>query len=155
MLATFAAVSVLAGAVLAADEAPWPSWLALPANLGAVALLLWLQLTGKQYRREDALAMVAVERERGDERVADCEKRNQERLADAEKRYGILETRLDAVVADRNAWREAHHQEVQARATAEAATTKLLSATDVTVRLLDALERSVVANQGTRAQPPQ
>lgn len=155
MLAAFAAVSVLAGAVLAADEAPWPSWLALPANLGAVALLLWLQLTGKQYRREDALAMVAAERARGDERVADCEKRNLERLADSQKRYEILETRLDAVVADRNAWREAHHQEVQARASAEQATTKLLSATDVTVRLLDALERSVVANQGTRAQPPQ
>lgn len=148
-------VSVLAGWVLADESAPWPSWLALPANLGAVALLLWLQLTGKQYRREDALAMVAVERERGDERVADCENRNLERLADSEKRYQILESRLDAVVADRNAWREAHHQEVQARATAEAATQKLLSATDVTVRLLDALERSVVANQGPRAQGQQ
>lgn len=130
-----------------AGDAPWPNWLALPANLGAVALLLWLMLTGRQLRREDVDAMLAAERERADERVADCEQRGRERLAEAQARFALVEQRLDAVVADRNAWREAHHQETLARATAEQSTAKLLSATDVTVRLLDALERSVVAGR--------
>lgn len=146
MLAAFAAVSVLAGMILADESAPWPSWLALPANLGAVALLLWLQLTGRQVRREDVERLLTAERTRAEERMKDCEARNQERLVERDRLHAALETRLDAVVADRNAWREAHHQEVQARSTAEQATQKLLSATDVTVRLLDALERSVAAS---------
>lgn len=148
MLTASLVLAGIGGTLYAAGtgDAPWPDWLALPANLGAVALLLWLMLTGRQVRREDVTALLAAERARGDERVAECDARSAERLAELGKRETMLTDRLDAVIADRNAWREAHHQEVEARHTAEASTAKLLSATDVTVRLLDALERSVVAN---------
>lgn len=138
--------SVSAWVIASGAGDSWPTWVVLPTNLGAVGLLLWLQLTGRQMRREDADAMVAAERARGDERVTECTARTAEREAELGRREAMLTDRLDAVVADRNAWREAHHQEVEARRTAEASTVKLLSATDVTVRLLDALERSVVAN---------
>lgn len=130
-------VAVSFAAVLADTGAAWPAWIALPANLACVSLLLWLVLTGKLYRAEDMQAAVAAERARGDERVA------------AEHAQLVqLQDRVDALVADRDAWRVAHTAEVEARRLAEGASAKLLESTSVTVRLLDALERSLVATRG-------
>lgn len=138
-LADVLAVDVAAtlGVVLADAGPAWPAWIALPANLACVSLLLWLVLTGKLYRVEDMDRAVAAERARGDERVKA-----------AEDRYRVLHERVEAVVTDRDAWRDAHTAEVEARRLAEGASAKLLESTSVTVRLLDALERSLVSGRG-------
>lgn len=136
-------------ALLLADQgAPWPDWIGLPANLFAVALLGWLLLTGRLVRREDCDARVQAEVERGDERVAAEQARLGAEVEGLKGQLTLQTDRVAALVEDRGAWRSAHGEEVVARNHAEFATRELLEATNVTVRLLDALERSVVGKEG-------
>lgn len=80
----------------------------------------------------------------------DCERRLAEmRDAHAAERDAVaataraLQKRIDALVADRDAWRAAHQEEAQARAAAERAGAKLMESTNLSVQLLDALQQSM------------
>lgn len=57
-----------------------------------------------------------------------------------DNRVKALTQRLDAVVADRDAWREAHSEEAGARRAAESATRQLMESGNVTMALLSALK---------------
>lgn len=138
------AVDVVAGgALLLADSAQgnWPAWIALPANLTAVILLLWGWWRGELIRLPVHAAAIASERDHADERVAAAEALAEERLVGMQRELDAHRARLEAVVADRDAWRTAHSAEVDARRQSEQAAAKLVEAQGVTVRLLTALER--------------
>jgi vacuolar-type H+-ATPase subunit H len=135
-------------ALLAEEAAPWPEWVALPANLFAVGLFGYLVLTGRWKRTIDVDATVAAANEAADERVAAAEALAAEKIAGAGRELTLTRDRLAAVVADRDAWREAHAAEVEARRQSERTSSAALEAQGVTVRLLTALE-SLLAGRGT------
>lgn len=107
----------------------WASWLGVPLWIGGLAFLLWLWLSGRIMLRTDHEAAMTVERQRADEQVEA-----------AELRVADLQNRVDHVVVDRDAWREAHDAEVQARLQAEKAATALLESTNISLALLGALK---------------
>ncbi len=63
------------------------------------------------------------------------------RLAsDADKAVQTVQIRLDAVIADRDAWRTAHSEEVRARQAAEQAAAALMGSASMSAQLLEALK---------------
>lgn len=114
--------------------AEWASWLGIPVWIGGLGFVLWLWLTKKIMLVSDHDTALAVERRRADEQVES-----------AELRVSDLQNRIDHLVVDRDAWREAHDAEVEARVAAEKAAAKLLETSDLSVRLLDALTESLRA----------
>lgn len=135
-------------AVLAAEAAPWPDWIAVPANLFAVGLLGYLVLTGRWKRTIDVDAMIAAVEEAAEERVAAAGRLAAEQVAGIHRELALVRERLTSVIADRDAWREAHGAEVEARRQSERTSSAALEAQGVTVRLLTALE-SLLAGRGT------
>lgn len=124
-----------------------PAWLGLLNSIvgGLVlGLVLWLWLTGILVRGADVEVRL---QERTDAHTATVEALKvahdaaQKSLEDSHKsRVQALTARLDAVVADRDAWRTAHGEEVTARRTAEANTAQMLESSNIALGLLGALK---------------
>lgn len=137
--------------MLLADSAPpgdWPAWIALPANLTAVVLLLWGWWRGELIRKPVHEAALASERAHAAEQVVAARSIADERLAGVVREAEALRARMEALIADRDAWRTAHAAEVDARRQSEQASAKLVEAQGVTVRLLSALERIMGGGTG-------
>lgn len=122
--------------LLAAEGPPLPElagWLGIPVWLGGLAFLLWLLLGGRLVRREDCDARVTAAVQ-AKQLEWDAEK------GQADARLTEMSARLTAVVADRDAWRDAHGAEVEARRAAEHAAGKLMETGNLSLALLDALK---------------
>lgn len=117
---------------LLAETAPWPQWVAIPANLVGFALLGYVILSGKWVRKEDTDAELTAATKAA-EALAD------ERVRGAERVVVELRERLAAVVVDRDAWRQAHQAEVEALQHAERTSAELMQGNQVTVGLMQAL----------------
>lgn len=137
---------------------PWPSWVSVPANLAVVAFLLWALYTGQLIRRADFDAALLKEQQAAASQIASAVQLSAERsdaavmlagerVAGLRGQLELQESRIGLITADRDAWREAHNEEVHARRAAERAATQLLEGTTVTTRLLTALE-NVLAGRG-------
>jgi hypothetical protein len=120
------------GAGVFAETAPWPQWVAIPANLVGFALLGYVILSGKWVRKEEADAALDAA-----EKLAD------ERVRGAERVVTEVRERLAAVVVDRDAWRQAHQAEVEALQHAERTSAELMQGNQVTVGLLAALSAAL------------
>lgn len=119
--------------MLAADTFPeWAGAIGVPLWIGGLAFMLWLWLSGRVMLAKDHQAALALERKRADEQVES-----------AELRVADLQNRVEHLVVDRDAWREAHDAEVAARLAAEKAASKLLEASNVSVKLIDALTKAL------------
>lgn len=119
--------------MLVADAFPeWAGAVGVPLWIGGLGFLLWLWLSGRVMRTTDHQAALAAERQRTDEQVES-----------AELRVADLQNRVEHLVVDRDAWREAHDAEVAARLAAEKAAAKLLDATNVSAKLIDALTKAI------------
>lgn len=109
------------GAAGPQDFTEWASWLGVPLWVGGLGLLAWLLLSGRLRRREDCAELIAA-------RTAECDQ-----LAD----------RLAAVIADRDAWREAAREEADARQASDRAAAQLMDSTNLSVQLLQALQEAM------------
>lgn len=150
MPVTVATVLVLDAVMLVLADQPgdnWPVWIAIPANLFAVALMGWGWWRGELIRKPAHEAEVAQVRQLAAQQVAGAEQLAEERKAGVERELAQVLRRMDAVVADRDAWRVAHSAEVDARREAEQAAAKIVEAQGVTVRLLSALEAIMAGRQ--------
>lgn len=67
-----------------------------------------------------------------------------------DNRVRLLTQRLDGVLADRDAWREAHADEAAARRAAETATRHLMESSNVSLGLLAALKDALAQSPPTR-----
>lgn len=116
--------------MLAAEGVPeWATYLGVPVWIGGLGLLLWLWLSGRVFTKATCDDRVAAA-------VAECDVERQgwgrERAA--------LQARLDAVVADRDAWRATAKEEAEARQAAEKAAAALMESTNISLALLSALK---------------
>lgn len=123
--------------------APWPQWVVLPVQLGALLLLLYLWLSGRLLRKEETERALAAERRAADDRVEGIRALAEARVAAAEAVTAELRLRVQALVIDRDAWRQAHSAEVEALQHAERASLELMQSSTVTIRLLEAVERMI------------
>jgi hypothetical protein len=130
---------------------------ALNNVIGGVALViifvLWVR--GVLVRNDDANLRVKELRESQSQQLEVIQKAHEQRIesikennADVltalnlahDNRVKALQSRLEAVIADRDAWREAHRVEVGARQSAEKATSQLMESSNVSMALLAALK---------------
>lgn len=95
--------------------------LSIPGWVIGIAALTILLLSGKIMRRSDHEEVVRTIKE------------------DFAQRDRAKDERLQAVVADRNAWRTAHEEEVKARQAAERAAGALMEGTATVNALIEAL----------------
>lgn len=134
-------IGVAHSVVLASNHDSFPTWagaLGVPVWLGGLAFVLWLWLGGKVTRTTDC-----------DDRVAALETAHAAEVAEVEARADALQQRVDALVVDRDAWREAHREETRARQAAEKAATALMETGQISLALLSALKDAL----GGRADP--
>jgi hypothetical protein len=125
------------GAVLlgsAHDTLPeWAAMLGVPVWLGGAAFLIWLLLTRKLVTRAER-----------DEVLEALRVAHDSVMAEVEGRAGALANRVEALVVDRDAWREAHHEETRARQAAEKAAAALMESGQISLALLSALKDALV-----------
>jgi hypothetical protein len=125
------------GAVLlgsAHDTLPeWAAMLGVPVWLGGAAFLIWLLLTRKLVTRAER-----------DEVLEALRVAHDSAMAEVEGRAGALANRVEALVVDRDAWREAHHEETRARQAAEKAAAALMESGQISLALLSALKDALV-----------
>ena len=127
--------------VLLASTHDFPAWagaLGVPVWLGGLAFVLWLWLGGKVQRTTDCDATVAA-----------LAKAHTAELAEVEARAEALQQRVEALVVDRDAWREAHREETRARQAAEKAAAALMETGQISLALLSALKDALAG----RADP--
>lgn len=133
-----------------------PAWVNLVNGIGALGvtfIVLWLWLNGVLVRGKDVEVRL---KERDDSHAREVEL-IQSAHGDSvtalnlshDNRVRMLTARLDAVVADRDAWREASQEEAAARRAAESATLQLMESSNITMALLSALKDSLA-----RTLPP-
>ena len=127
------------GPLILASEHDFPTWaaaLGVPVWLGGAAILIWLLLTRRivtSGERDDALAALQL--------AHDAE------LAEVENRAKALDDRVEALVVDRGAWRDAHREEAAARRAAEAAAAALMESGQISLALLSALKDALVSGR--------
>lgn len=154
VLATILAAVTAAGApiggavILAAAGGDIPAPIAVPISLGGFALYFGDQYLGRVIRRPELERQLGeVERRCAAEwgtklAVAEAKQEGAERVA------AELRDRLASVRGDRDAWREAQREEVEARRAAERTSASLLEATNTTADLLAALRDAVSLRSG-------
>lgn len=101
----------------------------MPVWLGGLAFVLWLWLGGKVMLSSDC-----------DRRCAALEKAHAAELAEVASRNAVQADRIEALVVDRDAWREAHREETRARQAAERAAAALMETGQISLALLSALK---------------
>lgn len=137
-----------------------PAWVNLVNGIGALGvtfIVLWLWLNGVLVRGKDVEVRL---KERDSSHAREVEL-IQSAHADSvtalnlshDNRVRMLTARLDAVVADRDAWREASQEEAAARRAAESATLQLMESTNVTMALLSALKDSLARTSPLLPRP--
>lgn len=118
------------------DFPTWAAALGVPVWLGGAAILIWLLLTRRivtSGERDDALAALQL--------AHDAE------TAEVENRATALTERVEALVVDRDAWRDAHREEAAARRAAEAAAAALMESGQISLALLSALKDALVGGR--------
>ena len=111
------------------DFPAWAGALGVPVWLGGAVFVLWLWLGGKVTRSSDCQATVDA-----------LSKAHAAEMAEVEARARSLSDRVEALVVDRDAWREAHREETRARQAAEKAAGALMETGQISLALLSALK---------------
>lgn len=132
---------------------PLPTWLTLVNGvIGGIALglILWLWLNGTLQRSKDCADRVAALNDSHAIEITLVQSAHADALTALnlahDNRVKLLLARLDAVVADRDAWRDAHNEEAAARRAAESATRQLMESGNIAMELLSALKDSMAHN---------
>lgn len=131
--------------LLAAGEGPPNAgevitWLGIPAWIIGLGTVLWLWLRGVVMLTSDHRAALVARTVACDAQVEAIQAEADARVAEVERRVDGLQDRLDHVVVDRDAWRDAHHEEARARQAAERAAAALMETGQISLALLAALK---------------
>jgi hypothetical protein len=127
------------------------TWLGIPSGIIGIGLplLLWLRgtimLTSDHTRQVAALEAAHATALAECRRAADAELTAAQSAAEVQRTaeaatMRALQERLDHVVADRDAWRDAQQEEAAARAASERAAAALMEQGQVSLALLGALK---------------
>jgi hypothetical protein len=136
-------VTVVRSVAMLAADAPFPEWaaaLGVPVWLGGLAFVLWLWLGGKVVLATDRDKALADHRTSCDAELAAVRSEADSKVATTTAALGRLQDRIDHLVVDRDAWREAHREEVLARQAAERAAAALRDTGQISLALLAALK---------------
>lgn len=114
--------------------------LGVPVWLGGFAFLIWLWLKGVIILAKDHDAAMAAARASCDTELAAVKATADVQATNAKVRVEALTDRIDHLVVDRDAWREAHREEAMARQAAERAAAALMETGQVSLALLGALK---------------
>lgn len=124
-----------------------PQWLTSAGVIGTLILVLGLWIRGTLLRAKDCDARVQELKESHTRELALIRDAHADQLTALnlahDNRVKMLTQRLDAVVADRDAWRQAHSDEAEARRVGEHVNSQLMESTNVTMALLSALRESL------------
>jgi len=124
-------------------DAPFPEWaaaLGVPVWLGGLAFVLWLWLGGKVVLSTDRDRALADHRTSCDAELAAVRGEADSKVGHTTRALERLQDRIDHLVVDRDAWREAHREEVRARQAAERAAAALMETGQISLALLSALK---------------
>lgn len=148
---TPAAISLL----LAASEGPPNAgeiieWLGIPAWILGIALNLVLWLRGVIMLTSDHRDAVLLAETNCEEKIEAIQSEADSKVAEVERRSATLTDRIEHLVVDRDAWRDAHHEEVKARQAAERAAAALMETGQISLALLSALKDALGGHR-----PPQ
>lgn len=116
------------------------SWLGIPAWIVGLGTVLWLWLRGIVMLTKDHREALDARSTACDAEVAAIESEANARVAQVERRAEDLQDRLDHVIVDRDAWRDAYHEEARARQAAERAAAALMETGQISLALLSALK---------------
>lgn len=129
--------------VLGAGGADIPNWVSLPTNVGLAGAVAWAVWTGKLRRAVDCEAEKAALIQAHAHEIAAATALCDEKLRTAEALRAAAETRLAAVLVDRDRWREAHGASIEALRASEAAGAAAMDSNGVVAKLLTALESAL------------
>lgn len=118
----------------------WAAALGIPVWLGGLAFLIWLWLRGVIILAKDHDAALIDRRTSCDAELTAVRSEAAGRVASAEEAVRRLADRIEHVVVDRDAWREAHREEVLARQAADRAAAALMETGQISLALLAALK---------------
>lgn len=153
-MATVAAIMLATAGTRAAGQTdadaiqPARDWIDLSSKVGVVAvvlLLCYLLVFSGRLRAEREVKALADAHER---QLTDLREAHTIELAGRDARYGDLVARLEAVTADRDAWRLAAGNALEGVRAFERSTMASLEEKSIVVSLVDAI-REVVQNQAS------
>ena len=116
------------------------SWLGIPAWIVGLGTVLWLWLRGVVMLTKDHREALAARSEACAAETDAIRSEADSKVAQVERRADALQDRLDHLVVDRDAWRDAHHEEARARQAAERAAAALMETGQISLALLSALK---------------
>lgn len=119
------------------------SWLGIPAWIVGLGTVLWLWLRGIVMLTKDHREALDARSTACEERVEAIQSEADSKVAEVERRVDALQDRLEHVVVDRDAWRDAHHEEARARQAAERAAAALMETGQISLALLAALKDAI------------
>lgn len=108
--------------------------------LGGAVFLIWLLLGRKLITAGEHEDTCAALRKTHADALAARDAAHASRLAEVVARVEQLDSRVQALVVDRDAWREAHHEETLARQASEKAAAALMETGQISLALLSALK---------------
>ena len=127
--------------MLAAEHLPeWAAALGVPVWIGGLAFVLWLWISGKVVLTTDRDKALTEHRASCDAELSAVRSEADSKVATTAAALARLQDRIDHLVVDRDAWREAHREEVLARQAAERAAAALMETGQISLALLAALK---------------
>jgi hypothetical protein len=115
-------------------------WLGIPAWILGIGTVLVLWLRGVIMLTSDHRGTVEAQKAACAAEVAAIRSETDARIREIERRADALQDRNEHLVSDRDAWRDAHHEETRARQAAERAAAALMETGQISLALLGALK---------------
>lgn len=115
-------------------------WLGIPAWILGIGTVLVLWLRGVIMLTSDHRTALAEKDESCHAVAAAVKSEADARVAEAERRAALLADRVEHLVVDRDAWREAQEEQARARQAAERAAAAAMESGQISLALLAALK---------------
>lgn len=124
-------------------------WLGIPAWILGIGTVLWLWLRGVIMLTKDHDAAL-VEKDHACEQISTAVRSEADaKVSEIERHNASIRDRLDHVVVDRDAWRDAYEEETRARQAAERAAAAAMESGQISLALLAALKDALAGRPET------
>jgi hypothetical protein len=127
-------------------------WLGIPAWILGIGTILVLWLRGVIMLTSDHRAALAEKDENCHAVTEAVKSEANARIAEVERRANALQDRIDHLVVDRDAWREAQEEQARARQAAERAAAASMESGQISLALLAALKDALAGKPETGGQ---
>lgn len=127
-------------------------WLGIPAWIVGLGTALFLWLRGVIMLTKDHRAQMAAKDDACEAIVAAVQSEADSQVTEVERRAKALEDRVENLVVDRDAWREAEQEQARARQAAERAAAAAMESGQISLALLAALKDALGGRPETGGQ---